>query len=208
MLQDALTPVVRGNMEDLEKVRSRDEDIDVLYAEIIGYLSRLSRGTLADRHVRVLGIYIQAANRLESIGDVVQDNMFEIGRKRLEGGVSMSEGTVAEFEHLHEKVCWAVRTASQAFDAGNVEMAEMVINAKQDVNEIADALEMRLSRRVGATEDGRRVLYQIESELIEYLKRVYYFAKRLAKGTVDLHGETEASPSAQPEPEAEPEPTA
>ena len=68
-------------------------------------------------------------------------------------------------------------------------MADLVIAAKPDINEIADSLELRLSRRVGATEDGRRVLYQIESELIEYLKRVYYFAKRLAKGTVELHRE-------------------
>ncbi len=194
MFEGSLEAVVRGTMEDLENVRSQDQDIDVLYTEVIGYLSKVSAQNLNPAHVDLLGTYIQVANNLESIGDMIEDNMFEIGRKRLESGVTISDGTAQQFEELHAKVAWAVRLACQAFDGGNSRLALEVAEAKREVTLLADTLERRLSTRVGASESHRRALYQLESELIEYLKRVYYFAKRIAKATVSLE---EASATAE-----------
>ena len=53
--------------------------------------------------------------------------------------------------------------------------------AKEEVNRLADAAELHLTRRLAADEPNRLAAFRLESEVIEYLKRMYYFAKRIAK---------------------------
>jgi phosphate:Na+ symporter len=60
-------------------------------------------------------------------------------------------------------------------------MAQQVIDAKDEVNRLASEAEIHLARRLTAEANDRLALYRIETEIIEYLKRVYYFAKRIAK---------------------------
>ena len=53
--------------------------------------------------------------------------------------------------------------------------------AKLEINQLAMAAENHLANRLVAEEPNRLATFRIESEIIEYLKRVYYFAKRIAK---------------------------
>jgi len=50
-----------------------------------------------------------------------------------------------------------------------------------EINQLALAAENHLANRLVAEEPNRLATFRIESEIIEYLKRVYYFAKRIAK---------------------------
>ena len=61
--------------------------------------------------------------------------------------------------------------------------------AKEDINRLAAQAETHLSRRLAADEPNRLATFRLESEVMEYLKRMYYFAKRIAK----LTGEKESS---------------
>ena len=69
-----------------------------------------------------------------------------------------------------------------------------MIQAKEEVNEIADRIDERLIARLIAEDPHRTSTYRLESQLIEHYKRLYYFAKRIAKlaAGVDLanNGET------------------
>lgn len=186
MLDDAWPSVATGGLTALDKLRLRDQEVDVLYARIVDYLSAISTESLHDDHVRLAQHYINTASNLESIGDLIETNLYNVGVTRLESGIRMSPATIEAFGRLHGRVVWAVRMASQAFDAGNPTMAGLVVDAKQDIVALSDELQVRLSARVGAPEADRRVLYQTESELLEYLKRIYYFAKQIAKRTVLL----------------------
>ena len=60
-------------------------------------------------------------------------------------------------------------------------LALRVINAKEDVNRLADQMSDRLLQRLIAEDPHRTATFRIESQLIEHFKRIYYFAKRIAK---------------------------
>ena len=76
-------------------------------------------------------------------------------------------------------------------------MAAAVTDAKDEINRLALEAEAHLARRLTAGSGDRLALYRIESEIIEYLKRVYYFAKRIAKGVA---GEPVTASAAEPAP--------
>ena len=62
--------------------------------------------------------------------------------------------------------------------------ARTVISMKQEINRIAESAAAHQAQRLVAEEPNRIRTYTIEVDIIEKLKRIYYFAKRMAK-TVD-----------------------
>ncbi len=64
--------------------------------------------------------------------------------------------------------------------------AEEVIAAKSEINLLADRADIHLSQRLIVKEADRLALFRLETDSIEYLKRIYYFAKRIAKVVVEI----------------------
>ena len=56
-----------------------------------------------------------------------------------------------------------------------------MIDAKQAVNDLAEAAVSHVAERLIAEAPRRTETFQIENDLIEQLKRVYYLSKRIAK---------------------------
>ena len=181
MVRETLTPVIRGTRGDLRSLEKLDEDVDRLHAALITFLGRLSQENLSTRQSQRLHVYMTAANYLESIGDLIETNIVEAGLERLNHNIQISGSTEGIFKGLHEKVAWATRTAVQSLVEADVEKALGVVSAKEEVNRLAEEAEVHLSRRLTAAAPNRLAAFRIESELVEYFKRVYYFAKRIAK---------------------------
>ena len=67
----------------------------------------------------------------------------------------------------------------------NPQLAAEVIAAKPEINRLAAEAEAYISQRLAADEPKRLVAFRLESEIMEYLKRMFYFAKRVAKIVVE-----------------------
>jgi len=181
MVREALPTVFHGNEEDLELLAGMDDDVDELHAAIVLYLGRLSREGMLRRQSDEFSHYMTVANHFENIGDMVETNLVEAGSARLKRNVEMSQATQEVLTALHRKVCWTVEAAGQALVESDQQLAEEVMAAKLEINQLAMAAENHLANRLVAEEPNRLATFRIESEIIEYLKRVYYFAKRIAK---------------------------
>ena len=62
------------------------------------------------------------------------------------------------------------------------------MQAKSRIESLSAAAELHLSKRLTADEKNRLIAFRFESEIIEYLKRMFYFAKRIAKLVVEQNG--------------------
>jgi phosphate:Na+ symporter len=62
-----------------------------------------------------------------------------------------------------------------------------VIEAKREISALEESALQHLNMRVAVDESDRILLFRLESEMIEYLKRVYYYAKRIAKLIASEH---------------------
>jgi phosphate:Na+ symporter len=181
MVHDALSVAIGGSLDDLRALERSDEDVDALHGAIVTYLGHLAQENLDEEQAEQHYDYLEAANNIENIGDLVETNLVGAGLERLGTGMQVSAATRERLSALHERVAWTVQLAFQALDADSPAMAAQVIEAKPEIQRLADAAEAHLARRLTAEAPDRLSLYRFESELIEYLKRVYYFAKRIAK---------------------------
>lgn len=195
MVNQALPVTLNGTREDLDALERLDEEVDGLHGAIVSYLGHLSQETLDSAQAEQHYDYLEAANNIESIGDLIETNLVRAGLERLESGLQPSESTIQQLEALHMAVEEAVGMALEALDSNDPDIARRVIDAKKPIQRLARSAESHLSQRLAVDEPDRLSLYRFESELIEYLRRVYYFAKRIAKAVEkrnitpgDVHG--------------------
>jgi len=184
MMERIMPAILSGNKETLRDIERMDDDVDMLHAQIISYLGKISRLTLTESQTTELIRLMEAANDLENIGDVIETNLIVLGNERIDQGVSISQPTREVLTNFHIAVNRAVERAVQAVAQKNQLAARSVTSMKQEINRIAESAAAHQAQRLVAEEPNRIPTYTIEVDIIEKLKRIYYFAKRMAK-TVD-----------------------
>ena len=184
MMERIMPAILSGNKETLHDIERMDDDVDMLHAQIIAYLGKISRLTLTEAQTSQLIRLMEAVNDLENIGDVIETNLIVLGHERIDQGVSISQPTREVLTNFHIAVNRAVESAVQAVAQNNQLAARTVTTMKQEINRIAESAAAHQAQRLVAEEPNRIPTYTIEIDIIEKLKRIYYFAKRMAK-TVD-----------------------
>ncbi len=185
MVRDAIDPVLEGGERELQELQQLDDEVDRLHGALVTYLGRLSVESLTEPQSHLLSRYLGAANYFENIGDMIETNLVEAGRTRLESDLEISQSTREILRGLHEKVQWAVERATEAIASEDAELAREVIEAKPEINRLAAEAEAHLTGRLTAAAPHRLAAFRIETELVEALKRIYYFAKRVARLQVE-----------------------
>jgi phosphate:Na+ symporter len=125
------------------------------------------------------------------MGDTIATNLVALGRQRLESGAQSSEVTRQAFQPLSEAVQESFRKAIESVRDRDGQMAAEVIEMKDQIQELARGLDAHLAKRVAADEPNRVLVYGLETDAVEILQRLYYFAKRLAKTVVAAAGAEE-----------------
>jgi phosphate:Na+ symporter len=172
---------LRGTRGELDAIYRMDDDVDALHAAVVRYLGRLSQQELTDDESRRLYDCMAAANYIENIGDTIETNLVSLGLERVAGGVRMSESARTGLRPLYDKVVWSVEQAIRAIAEADVALAADVIEAKREISALADDARAHLSGWQAAEDAQRLMIFRIEIDVIENTKRLYYFARRIAK---------------------------
>ena len=189
IVRAARDPVLKGSAEELAGLRKMDEQVDELHAAMISYLGRLSRENLSEDQSHRISEYIAAANYFENIGDMIETNLVDAGMSRIDSELEFSEPTRRAFEDLFEKVEWSVERTTEALASDDADAAAEVKEAKNEIARLADGLDTHLSDRLRSDAPNRLETFRLESEIVEVLRRLYYFAKRIAKGVEEYQDE-------------------
>ncbi|MFE8032093.1 Na/Pi cotransporter family protein [Thiohalocapsa marina] len=192
MMRRIMPAILSGNRETLHDIERMDDDVDTLHAQIITYLGKISRLSLTENQTAEMIRLMEAVNDLENIGDVIETNLIVLGNERIDQGVSISQPTREILNNFHVAVNQAVEAAVLAVAQKSELAARTVTSKKQEITRIADSAAAHQAQRLVAEEPNRIPAYTIEIDIIEKLKRIYYFAKRMAK-TVESDDATEAS---------------
>ncbi len=181
MLEKIMPAIIHGNAATLNEIRAIDERVDTLHAQIVVYLGRISEMELSERQTKELMSLMDAANDLENIGDVIEVNLVELGRRRISKGVAISEPTAVMLNGFHGVVKAAVERAIRAVSEHNYELARSVTDIKKEITRITNSAASHEARRLVAKEPHRIEAYTVEMDIAEKLQRIYYFAKRMAR---------------------------
>ena len=184
MLRQILPAVQSGNRESLAAVRRRDDEVDRLYEQIIGYMGKIGKRSLTDRQTDELLRLMEAVSNLENIGDVIETNLVDLGYDRIDAGINISEPTRRVLAGFHKVIVKASDAAIQAVSQNNPRVARTVVDMSDEISRLENSAAVHQARRLVAEEPNRIPAYTIEMDIIEKQKRIYYFAKRMAKTVI------------------------
>ncbi len=184
MLQRIMPAILDGDRESLSSIKKMDDEVDHLYEQIIEYMGKISRNSLTDTQTTEFLKLMEAVSDLENIGDTVETNLVVLGNERISSGVSISNPTREVLTGFHKVVFKAVNSAVQAVSQNNEEVARTVIAMKHEIEGLVNSAAIHQVQRLVADEPNRIPAYTIEIDIIEKQKRIYYFAKRMAKSVL------------------------
>ncbi len=181
MLRKGVKLAMDGNAQELSELNRMDSEVGMLHGPILDYLRELSKKDLSSREAELVHHYLAIASYYENIGDSLKLHLIHVGRKRLAEGLVVSEETRQLIDELVDTLIRLLEKATQAVTRMDRKPARKVVKAKNRINKLASSIERHVVRRMNADAPQRRLTYQTETELLEALKRVYYFTKRIAK---------------------------
>lgn len=184
MVANIMPAILVADRDSLDEIARRDDEVDILHGHIIVYLGEISRKPLTELQTKDFLRFVDAAKDVENIGDIIETDLVVLGEKRLDQGVIVSEETREILIRLHSKVSRAVDAAIESIVHNDEKTAREVIAAKAEINLFAEKADVHQMKRLIAHEPGRLPAYAIEVDVIEKLKRIYYFAECIAETVV------------------------
>jgi len=181
MTAGIMPAILHGSVQALNEIHEIDERVDILHAEIVVYLGKISQSELTEKQTVELMHLMDAVNDLENIGDVVEMNLVELGRRRIGKGVAISRPTQLVLSDFHQVVLDAVNAAIRAVSHDDYEAAKLVTSMKKEIMRITNSAATHEAQRLVADEPQRIEAYTIEMDIAEKLQRIYYFARRMAR---------------------------
>jgi phosphate:Na+ symporter len=184
MLDSILPAMLSGSRVALAEVERMDEEVDRLHDHVVAYLGRISEGRLSRSETGEVAQLMDATTALENVGDVIETDLVRRGLERVDEGIAVSTSTREVIEQFHAQVAAALEDALGALVDCDAERALRVVERKPMIQRAAEAAARHQAERLIAREEGRLPAYAIETDILEGLRRIFYFAKRIAKGTI------------------------
>jgi phosphate:Na+ symporter len=186
MLAAILPAMLTGSRASLDAVEEMDQSVDQLYDHIVSYLGEIGAGTLSESSTAELMHLMGVANAVESVGDVIETDLVSRGRQRIDRDVRISPQTKKLIQDFHATTARAVHDAVEAVRQRDPELARRVVAMKPEIQKLAEGASRHGLDRLHADESRRLPTYAIEADMIEDLRRVFYFAKRVAHSVIDF----------------------
>jgi phosphate:Na+ symporter len=131
---------------------------------------------------------MEAANDLEAVGDIIETNLVSQGLERLEAGFRVSPATQKVLGEVHALVLKSVDLSLQAVAQRSMNAAIAVVEMKGQIGEMLRSASIHEVRRLVADEPNRLEAYTVEVDILQNFRRIYYFAKRMARGVLPREG--------------------
>jgi phosphate:Na+ symporter len=173
--------------QKLKLVKKMDNEVDKLHEIIIDFLGKLSKEELTTSESKLLQGYLSAANYIENIGDVVETNLYTLGKERLKSDQAFNEKLDEFTKPYFNKVIASLNEAIKSLTEGDLQKAENVIESKSEITALADKALDHLSSRLHKEKDLELSEFRIQTDVIENFRRIYYLAKRLAKVVLSMN---------------------
>ncbi len=172
MFSDALYAFQTEDRTFLDEVSSRDDIIDFLEHRIKLYLTKLSRSKLTEEQAARELELISFTTELENVGDIIELNVIELARKKMEKHLEFSKEGFAEICDFHKKIEENFELAIAAFATGDTEIARKLLRHKRKLAEIAkDLRESHIQRLHRGLRESIETS-SIHLDLISNLRRI------------------------------------
>jgi phosphate:Na+ symporter len=181
-LFDAAVPaILDAQHAAIDPLHSREQVVDRHHAAILEFVEKVLRPELAPDVCRTAVDLVEAADYLESIGDLVDKEMIPLYRRHLERGTEIDPQARERLRALADAVGQELRRALRAVAASDQTLARSVLDSKSQVRSLERAaVEFQIESQ--PADGAQRLLPNaLERELTESIRRTYSLVRRLVR---------------------------
>jgi phosphate:Na+ symporter len=181
MLQDIIPAFKERDMQSINDIARRDDEIDILEEEILRYLGNIRKGTLSEQDsLNFQGLMI-ATDNFESLADVIETDLVSIARKAADLNLKASEETRTLMMEVYDTVLKSVELTVQAIRDNDQHAAESVLLMKNIIRDNSESLLTRKANRLATDDQDYLKLVQLQMSFVDQMRRIYSLTKRIAK---------------------------
>jgi phosphate:Na+ symporter len=180
-LTQGVAVILDDRQEAIDALHANERLIDRHYASIVGFVEKLLQPELPPDVTRAAVELVEAADYLESIGDLVDREMIPLYQRHGERGTRISPQARAQLHALAETVGLELRRALTAVADSDQALARAVLETKPQVRSLERAaIEFQLEPQ---TPDVPLPLQpnSLERALTESLRRAYSLTRRFVR---------------------------
>ncbi len=181
MMRDVVPALKDQDVNKLQDIARRDDEIDVLEEEILKYLGRIHKSNLTDEESTEFGALMRATDNLESLADVIETDIVALAHKAAGSMAAQSAETRAMLLDLHATATESLEHAVRAVRDNDQRAAESVMMMKDRIREQAETLLERKAARLASDDSDSLERVRLEMSFVDQMRRIYTLAKRIAK---------------------------
>jgi len=181
MLRDVGPALRDRDLERIEDIARRDDEVDILEAEIFRYLGKIRVGHMTEHESAEMQQLMVATDNLENLADVIETDMVALARKQVNIKSATEGETQTILVELFESTLEAVELAVQAVRDNDQRAAESVMIMKDTIRDQSERLLERKATRLVADDPDYLDLVRMQMSFVDQMRRIYTLAKRIAK---------------------------
>jgi phosphate:Na+ symporter len=173
MLRQTMAAFLSGDRKLVAEISRMDDAVDSLNEAVKLYVTRITRDSLDDRDGHRAMEIVSFAINLEHVGDIIDKNLMDLARKKIQRGITFSRDGEAELVAFHQQVVDNLRLAVGIFMSGDINVARQLIAAKAQLRATEfSAAERYLTRlREGSPETIESI--SLDLDILRDLKRIH-----------------------------------
>ena len=182
MIAEVPNAVFKGDLAKMEELRKMDDRVDEIHKAITQYLSKVGSTNLPARVADEVLAAITVAGEMESIGDIIENNLSHLAEVCSKGKITLSPDVLTGLHEYHKLVQSGFVAASTAFISDNRRTAEEVLMMKDRITGMDNqCLANQMTQLQAGQVAANMAAYTLQMDIRENLKRIYYHSKRVAK---------------------------
>ena len=181
MLMDWPSAIRNKDQKKLGEIAKRDDQVDILEAAILEYLSSIRQHLLTEQESKYHQTLMTMTITLESIADVIETDLTDLAKKYIEIEHESSETTMQLIRGIFGAVASAVSHTVRAIRDSDTAAAEEVMRMNNEIKRLTDEMLVRRSERLGRRESKYLAAARIDMSFIDKMHRIYSLTKRIAR---------------------------
>jgi phosphate:Na+ symporter len=173
MLRQTMAALLSGDRKLVAEISRMDDAVDSLNEAVKLYVTRITRDSLDDRDGHRAMEIVSFSMNLEHVGDIIDKNLMDLARKKIQRGITFSKDGEAELVAFHHHVVDNLRLAVGIFMSGDISVARQLIAAKAELRttEFAAGERYLMRLREGSPETIESI--SLDLDILRDLKRIH-----------------------------------
>jgi phosphate:Na+ symporter len=181
MLQDVGPALKNRDLKHMEDIARRDDEVDILEAEILKYLGEIRTGELTEQESHEFQGLMTATDNMESLADVIETDIVALARKLVDLKSVSGDETREMLTAVYTTVTRAVELTVQAVRDNDQRAAGAVLMLKDTIREQAEQLLSRKATQLVVQDPDYLNLVRLQMSFVDQMRRIYTLTKRIAK---------------------------